>query len=66
MNIVLNGQKETLDEGISVKDLLIKKNINANTVACELNLKIIKRAQLDHVILKDGDQLEILRMIGGG
>jgi len=66
MEIILNGLKENIEAGMTLKELLAHKNINANTVACELNLKIIRRAQLEHVTLKEGDELEIIRMIGGG
>jgi len=66
MQVQVNGQKESLENGVSVKRFLISKNINPNRVACELNLKIIRRSQLDDVILKEGDQLEIIRMMGGG
>ncbi len=66
MQIQLNGQKEEIKEGTTLKSLLHSKDMNPKVVACELNLKIIRRAQLERVILKEGDTLEIIRMIGGG
>ena len=40
--------------------------IQPELVACELNLKIIRRAQYAETLLKEGDELEILQMISGG
>lgn len=62
----VNGKKEAIEGGTSLKGYLDSKGINSNSVACELNLKIIRRAELDKVTLKEGDTLEIIRMIGGG
>jgi sulfur carrier protein len=66
IQIQVNGTPERVAEGTTVKTLLLNKNINPNVVACELNLKVIRRAELDNVTLKEGDVLEVIRMIGGG
>ncbi len=66
VNIVINGKNEKIGEGISVRGLLELKGININLVACELNLKIIRRAELSKYNLKEGDHLEIIQMMGGG
>lgn len=65
-SVTVNGKPETIEDSSSIKSLLVKKGINPNVVACELNLKIIRRAHLDEVFLKEGDTLEIIQMIGGG
>jgi len=66
ISLTINGKEEKVVEGSSIKTLLEGKGINPNVVACELNLTIIKRAFLGETILKEGDQLEIIQMIGGG
>jgi len=66
IQLQINGRNEILAPGISIKKILESKKLNPNSVACELNLKIIKRAELDKITLKEGDALEIIRMIGGG
>lgn len=66
LKIQVNGKVEQVESGIAVRKLLEAKGINPHVVACELNLKILKRTSLDDVILKDGDILEIIQMIGGG
>ncbi len=66
IQIHINGKTEALKPGTSLRQLLESKGINPATVACELNLKIVRRAESDKVILKENDALEIIRMIGGG
>jgi sulfur carrier protein len=66
MKIQVNGRAEEVQGPLTIKSLLETKKINPNVVACELNLKIIRRAQLDNVNLNEGDVLEIIQMIGGG
>lgn len=66
IRLEINGKKETLEEETTVGKLLETKNVNPNTVACELNMKIIRRNELGAAVLKEGDVLEIIRMIGGG
>jgi len=64
--VLINGNEEVVLVGTTIKTYLLNHQINPNVVACELNLKVIRRQNLDAVVLKEGDQLEIIRMIGGG
>ncbi len=66
MKIQFNGKDEILPEPIDLKTFLDKKNINSNVVACELNLQVVRRKDLSTTHLKEGDTLEVIRMIGGG
>ncbi len=66
VELQINGKKELLPSGMTIGQLLAAKGISPNVVACELNLTIIKRDRLADTALKQGDQLEIIQMIGGG
>ncbi len=66
IRVSINGQSETLATKTTLRSYLESKAINPNIVACELNMKIIKRADFAGVTLDEGDVLEIFRMIGGG
>jgi sulfur carrier protein len=66
MRIRLNGKDEVLNEGLSLAALLQKLGINGETVAVEVNLDIISRASRADCILKDGDEVEIVKFVGGG
>ena len=64
--ISVNGERERISHRVTVKQFLESKNINIQSVACELNHQVIRRVNLDQVELKPGDKLEILQMMGGG
>ena len=66
MQIVLNGEPKSLDDVLSLQQLLDQLQIPAGRVACEVNLKIIRRAFYPETLLKEGDAIEIIQAIGGG
>ena len=59
-------KQEEVKEKIDLKQFLESKSINPNVVACELNLQVTRRKDLGSTELKNGDTLEVIRMIGGG
>jgi thiamine biosynthesis protein ThiS len=66
VNIVLNGEPKQVDDARTLQQLLDALQIPAGRVACEVNLKIIKRAFYPDTLLKEGDTVEIIQAIGGG
>ena len=66
MNIQVNGEAKTFQDGITVTDLLETLDIRSEQVAVELNLKILDRGDFPQSMLQNGDTVEILSFIGGG
>lgn len=66
MKITLNGDPKELDGPLTIQDLLKSLDIPAGRVACEVNLKIIRRAQYPETTIHEGDTVEIIQAIGGG
>ena len=66
MEVMLNGEKRDIPDGVTVAQLLQQLQIQPERVAVEVNLTVLKRAQLSGVSLKPGDQVEIVQLIGGG
>ena len=66
MKIVLNGKDMELDKVMSIESLLAIRGLEPDRVVVECNFDIVKREDLDKVILKEGDKLEVLRFVGGG
>jgi thiamine biosynthesis protein ThiS len=66
MKIRLNGKDHEAGEGFTVLQLLQSLNIQSEVVAVELNEVIVKRDERASAVLKAGDQVEVIRMIGGG
>ena len=66
MDISLNGETKSLSGPFTLQQLLDDLKIPAGRVACEVNLKIIRRASYAVTELKEGDTVEIIQAIGGG
>lgn len=67
LKIFVNGKAETLNNReASIESLLSLKNIRRETVAVELNEKIIEKEKFGSVNLKEGDKLEFVYYMGGG
>ncbi len=66
MHITLNGALKHVPEGISLQDLIAEYKLSADTIIVELNLIIIERKTYADVTLKEGDRLELVRLVGGG
>ena len=66
MIITLNGDPFEVDQPLSVSDLLARLAIDPRRVAVEHNLTILKRHAFPAVIVREGDQVEIVNFVGGG
>ncbi|MFA5974762.1 MAG: sulfur carrier protein ThiS [Elusimicrobiota bacterium] len=66
MKITLNGETKELSGPMTVQQLLDSLQIQTGRVACEVNLKIVKRAFYAGTPLKEGDTVEVIQAIGGG
>jgi sulfur carrier protein len=66
MTIKLNGDPHELPQPLSVSALLAALAIDARRVAVEHNLAVVKKAEYDTAIVKDGDEVEIVNFVGGG
>lgn len=64
--ITLNGQETAVRDNMSIAELLLKKEFRINLVAVEYNGQIPPKSELDKIILKDGDVLEVVAFMGGG
>lgn len=66
MELMVNGEKRQVAEGLTASQLLDTLQIVPERVVVEVNLTILKRAQLPGAVLKEGDQVEIIQFVGGG
>lgn len=66
MQIVLNGENKEISENISLKQLVDKLELKQERVAIELNKTVARRKDWAEIMLKDGDNLEIVHFVGGG
>jgi thiazole synthase len=66
MQLKINGKIEQLPEALNLSGLLEALKINPETVAVEVNLDIITKDKRAAHLLKDGDEVEIVKFVGGG
>ena len=65
MQIVLNGQ-QVQTEVRTLRELIVEKGIDPETIVAEVNLELIKKEHWQHYVLQDGDTVELLSFVGGG
>ncbi len=46
--------------------LLADLGLDGRLVVVELNRQIVRRNEIEHVALEDGDRVEIVHFVGGG
>lgn len=66
MQVSLNGEPQELPDGLTVRDLLATRSLDPRYLAVELNRHVISRANHATVVLKEGDVIEIVTLVGGG
>ena len=69
MKIKVNGEEKKLEldqENILLSTALNSMGYRPNTIVVELNNLIINSIKWEKVKLKDGDNLEIVSIVGGG
>ena len=69
MKVLVNGKETTVNDAISVAQLLAElhgADSNTRGIAVALNGEVVTRGHWDEAILSEGDRLEVLRAVGGG
>lgn len=66
MELIINGKTEQLPEGINAAQLIAQLGLSHERLAMEVNREIVPRSSFEDHIFKPGDQIEIVRAIGGG
>jgi sulfur carrier protein len=66
MKLTVNGKAIDLESPLTINAFLEYKGIKPGTVIVELNYEIPDRSKWQEIELKDGDNLEIVKFIGGG
>lgn len=66
MDITLNGTVRHVPDDATAEQLLEQLSVRKELVVVEVNLTILKRQQLSQTVLKPGDRVEIVQLVGGG
>ena len=66
MEVLVNGQSQEVAEGTTVAQLLAERGMMASHVAVEVNLQLVPRDTHAQRVLRAGDRLEVVTLVGGG
>ena len=66
ISLVLNGKPREVAPDTSLPALLEQLGIDRRMIAVAHNGDVLPRDRYDDVVLKDGDHVEVVRMVGGG
>ncbi len=65
MTVTINGtDKQT--SAATVAELVTELGMAERAVAVEVNRQIVPKRQHDQTALRDGDQVEVVTLVGGG
>lgn len=66
MKFVVTGEEDAFNDGLTVSELLVEKEVKMpEMVSVEINGQIIKRNEFEEGILEEGDKVEFLYFMGG-
>ena len=66
MNIIVNGDKISIEKNINLENFLKLNNINNKNIVIEVNKIIITKSMWKENKIKEGDVIEIITAVGGG
>jgi thiamine biosynthesis protein ThiS len=66
MEIVLNGEKREVPDGLNLSRLVEFLGLVPQHLAIEFNLRIVKHERWSEEYLRRGDKIEIVHFVGGG
>jgi thiazole synthase len=66
VTITLNGETFEVAGPLTVGELLARLDIDPQRVAVERNLAVLKRDRLPSTPVEEGDEIEIVNLVGGG
>lgn len=66
MTLTVNGETRQAADGATIADLLIEMKLEKAPCAVEVNRRVVPKASHAQTTLADGDQVEIVTLVGGG
>jgi len=66
MKVTVNGRKHEVEEGTTIAVLLERLAIPADAVAVAIGHEVVPRREHAERPIAEGDEVEIVRAVGGG
>ncbi len=64
--ITVNGRSVSIPASISVAELLLTVDVPPNYLAVEVNADVVPREDYATTVVNDGDEVEVVTLVGGG
>jgi thiamine biosynthesis protein ThiS len=66
IRLTINGESHTLPSPITLREVCARFGVDPAVAAIERNRVIVVRSAFESTRLADGDELEIVTLVGGG
>lgn len=66
ITLTINGKESALDGPTPLVDYLEALEVNTRFIAVAHNGIVIRREEFEEITLSEGDEVEIVRAVGGG
>lgn len=66
MTVTVNGKPEILEHAMSIAEYLQNQDYDTKLVVIEWNFTTYPREEWPRILLEDGGNLEIIKIVGGG
>jgi thiamine biosynthesis protein ThiS len=66
ITLTINGRRRELEGPTSLVDFLRSSGVNLQFIAVAHNGEVIERERFPQIILDEGDDVEVVRPVGGG
>ena len=66
IHITVNGETINFDCDKTVEELLERLDFPPNYLAVELNATVVSRENYSTTVIRDGDEIEVVTLVGGG
>jgi sulfur carrier protein len=62
----LNGVPHELPAETTVRDLIVRLGLESQPTAVEVNKALVPRREHERRVIAEGDQIEVVTLVGGG
>ena len=68
MIVIINGEEKDVPENLNIMELLSFLGVRYREVglAVSVNGEVVPKSKYSEVLVKEGDQVEIIHLVGGG
>lgn len=66
MRVYLNGEAKSIEDGLTLTQLVSQLDLPALRIAIELNRTVVRRFEWEKTKLSEDDRIEIVHFVGGG